>query len=360
MTAITRRRAITLATTAALPVLPATAQEHPSLLMVQWGAPWIDVTREIAGDFTKQTGDRVAYELHAGGAMAIVAKIRPSWPRTPYNLISCWDPVFAAMIESDWLEPVTVEELPVLKEIPPAFFQKNKAGQLMSIPLSTSGAFWGYREDLLKEKLTSIEQLLEPRFKGQICVPYPVNLTGLIILTLAVQRGGNERNIEPGWQFLKELAQRGQIGRVINTNSEFIDAMSSGDLSVAFFNAGAWAQVRKRYPTRILNKLADNKGFLFNEGFAIMKGDDPAKVAAAKQLAGTFATAANNTKYNMPLGEGPTNIHATPGPDIAGIFYAPDELDRYAYVADFGYMSSQVNGWARRWETEIVPLLRQG
>ncbi len=82
----------------------------------------------------------------------------------------------------------------------------------MSVPLSTSGAFWGYREDLVDKPIESVEQLLEPRFKGKLCVPYPVNLTGLLMLTLAMQRGGDERHIEPGWQFLKELATRGQIG----------------------------------------------------------------------------------------------------------------------------------------------------
>jgi putative spermidine/putrescine transport system substrate-binding protein len=234
--------------------------------------------------------------------------------------------------------------MPALADIPPAFFQRDANGRLMSVPLSTSGAFWGYREDLVDKPVTSIEQLLEPRFKGKLCVPNPVNLTGLLMLTLAVQRGGNEHNIEPGWQFLKELAERGQIGRVINTNSEFIDAMSSGDVSVAFFNIGAWTQVRKRYPTKILSRLPDNKGFLFNEGFAILKGDDPAKIAAAKQYANNFATAPVNEQYNMPLGEGPTNPKAKAGPDIADVFYK----------------SSQVDAWAKRWETEIVPILRRG
>jgi putative spermidine/putrescine transport system substrate-binding protein len=364
MAEIDRRRALILAAgatmaNAALPGGQARAESGQSLLAVQWGAPWIDVTRQITAAYTKQSGDKVAFELHAGGAMAVVAKMRPLWPRVPYNLVSGWDPTFAAMIRSDWLEPVTVEELPVLAEIPKVYFAKDAAGRLMSVPLSTSGAFWGYREDLLDNPLASVDQLLEPRFKGKICVPYPVNLSGLLMLTLAVQRGGDERNIEPGWQFLKELASRGQIGRVINTNSEFIDAMSSGDLSVAFFNIGAWTQVRKRFPTKILSRLPDNKGFLFNEGFAILKGDDPAKVAAAKRLAADFATAANNEAYNMPLGEGPTNPKAKAGPDIADVFYTPDELPKYAYFPDYAYMSSQVDGWAKRWETEIVPLLRQ-
>jgi spermidine/putrescine-binding protein len=331
------------------------AQAAEQLLVVQWGAAWIDVSRKIVETYSKDTGDKVAWELHAGGAMAIVAKIRPQWPHVGYNVISAWDPVFQAMIKEDWLEPVSLDEMPALKDIPPAFFQKDAAGRLMSVPLSTSGAFWGYREDLVDKPIESVEQLLEPRFKGKLCVPYPVNLTGLLMLTLAMQRGGDERNIEPGWKFLKELAQRGQIGRVINTNSEFIDAMSSGETSVAFFNIGAWTQVRKRFPTKILSRLADNKGFLFNEGFGIVKGD---KVAAAKRFANFFATPAINEMYNLPLGEGPTNIKAKAADDIADVFYKPDELARYAYIADFAYMASQVDGWAKRWETEIAPLLR--
>lgn len=123
----------------------------------------------------------------------------------------------------------------------------------------------GYRTDLVDEPIGSIEQLLEPRFKGKLCVPFPVNLTGLPMLTHAMQRGGDERNIEPGWAFLKELAGKGEIGRVINNNSEFINAMSSGETSVAFFNIGAWTQVRKQFPVKLMTRLKDNKGVLFNE-----------------------------------------------------------------------------------------------
>ena len=60
---------------------------------------------EIAEAYVAKTGDKIAWELHAGGAMAIVAKIKPVWPRVNYNLISGWDPVFRAMIKEDWVCP---------------------------------------------------------------------------------------------------------------------------------------------------------------------------------------------------------------------------------------------------------------
>lgn len=334
-------------------------QQGQQLLVVQWGAAWMEVSRKIVETYTAQSGDKIVWEPHAGGAMAIVAKIKPVWPRVSYNVISGWDPSFRAMIKEGWIEPVNLDEMPALKEIPSVFFQKDASGNLMTTPLSTAGAFWGYRTDLVDKPLESVDQLLEPRFKGKLCVPFPVNLTGLLMLTLAMQRGGNERNIEPGWAFLKELAQKGQIGRVINNNSEFINAMSSGETSVAFFNIGAWTQVRKQFPVKLMTRLKDNKGFLFNEGFAVIKGDDKAKVAAAKRFVNHFATAAVNEQYNWPLGSGPTNPKAKPNPDIADVFYKPDELAQFAHIADFEFMATQVDAWAKRWEQEIAPLIRK-
>src|SRR5438067_2674164 len=132
-----------------LPIEFAAAQQGEQLLVVMWGAAWIEVSRKIVDAYVAKSGDKVAWELHAGGAMAIVAKVKPAWPRVNYNLISGWDPVFRAMIKEDWVEPITLDEMPALKDIPPAFFQKNDKGQLMSVPLSTTGAFWGYRADLV-------------------------------------------------------------------------------------------------------------------------------------------------------------------------------------------------------------------
>ena len=98
---------------------------------------------------------------------------------------------------------------------------------------------------------------------------------------------------------------------------------------------------------------------MFNEGFAVIKQSDPKKVAAAKRLANHFATPEINEQYNWPLGEGPTNPKSKANPDIADVFYTPDELGQYAYIADFEYMASQVDSWAKRWEQEIAPLIRR-
>ncbi|MFC5068532.1 extracellular solute-binding protein [Flaviflagellibacter deserti] len=334
-------------------IRPAVAADR--LMVVQWGAQWIDVSKQLLTKYQQTSDTQVAWELHSGGAAAVVAKIKATWPNTQYNVLSVWDPVFRSLMAEDWLVPVDENIVTNLKTIPDQFIQKNAAGQKMTIPLSTAGAFWGYREDLLPGGFESIEDLLKPEFKGKLCVPYPINLTGLFIVSCAIQRGGDEKNAEPGWEFVKELAKAGQIGEICTSNSEYINAMATGQYSVGFWNNGGWFATAKNFPVKIMNRMPDNKGFLYNEGFCVLKG---APEKAAFEFANFFADPANNEIYNMNLGSGPTQPTAKTNPKLDGWYYAPDELGKHAYFADFAYLGKVMNEWNARWEKEIVPLVR--
>jgi len=334
-------------------VRPASAADR--LMVVQWGAPWIDVSKEIAEKYNQTHNTQIAWELHSGGSAAVVAKIKARWPNTQYNLLSVWDPVFRDMIAEDWLLPVDESIVTNLSAIPDAFIQKNAAGQSMTVPLSTAGAFWGYREDVLPDGFDSIEDLLRPEFKGQLAVPYPINLSGLFVVSCAIQRGGNEFDVEPGWEFLKELASSGSIGRICTNNSEFINAMASGQYGVGFWNNGGWFSASKNFPVTIKNRMPDNKGFLYNEGLCVLKGSPE---ETAWEFANYFADSRNNELYNMNLGSGPTHPEAKANPAIASWYYSPEELEDHAYIPDYAHLGRVKNEWNQRWEQEIVPLIR--
>ena len=359
MTVISRRRfgrgaLATAGAALATPMLVRPARAAERLLVVQWGAQWIEVSKEILEKYNETHDLEVAWELHSGGSAAVVARIKAEWPNTQRNVCSVWDPVFRDMIAEDWLEPVDESLVPNLAAIPDAFIQKNDAGQKMTVPLSTAGAFWGYREDILPEGFTSIEDFLKPEFKGQLCIPYPINLTGLFIVTCAIQRGGDEFNVEPGWEFVKELAASGAIGQICTNNSEFINAMSSGQYGVGFWNNGGWFATAANFPVKIMNRMPDNKGFLYNEGFCVLKGSP---MEAAWSFANFFAGPEMNELYNMNLGSGPTHPAAKANPKIADWYYAPDELATYAHIPDYAHLGRVKDEWNKRWETEVVPLI---
>jgi putative spermidine/putrescine transport system substrate-binding protein len=333
---------------------PALAADQ--LLVVQWGAQWIEVSKEILKEYNKSDPTRVAWELHAGGSAAVVAKVKATWPNTKYNVLSVWDPVFQDMIAEDWLEPIDESLVPNLAAIPDAFIQKNGKGQKMTVPLSTAGAFWGYREDLLPGGFESVNDLLKPEFKGKLCIPYPINLTGLFLVTCAIQQGGDEKNMEPGWDFVKKLAASGNIGQICTNNSEFINAMASGQYSVGFWNNGGWFATAKNFPVKIKNRMPDNKGFLYNEGFCVLKGS-PLK--AAFKFANHFAGPAVNEQYNMNLGSGPTHPKAKTNPKLKEWYYAtPEEIAKFGYIPDYAFLGTKKDEWNARWEKEVVPLMR--
>ena len=98
------------------------------------------------------------------------------------------------------------------------------------------------------------------------------------------------------------------------------------------------------------------KGFLYTEGWCVLRGP---RAILAKEFANFCLSADNNTEYNRIIAAGVTNRNARISPAMERYFYAPGEARNYAYFADFPYIVSQLDSWNRRFETEVVPLIRR-
>jgi putative spermidine/putrescine transport system substrate-binding protein len=336
--------------------LEAVAQAGVSLKGITWGEPYIAVTQEISKEWSAKTGNSLSWELHQGGAATVLAKISAQWPEPAVDVVAAWNPVFASMIREDWLEPIDLAKVPNLKSIPETLVMKDKQGRPMIVPISLNTAFWAYRSDIVPTPVTKLEDLLKPELRGKIAFPAPVTNTSLQIISLALERGGNEFNIDPGFEFVKELAQRGNIGRVPETEVDLINTLTTGETAVAFWGTAPWHTVAKNFEIKILNHAESPgaKGYLFVEGLAVLKGP---RADTAMDFANFFVEPANNHKYNQALGVGTTNSKAEPVEAAQRYLYSPDEISKYGYVADFGHISEALEGWTKRWEKEIAPLL---
>lgn len=338
---------------AALPWRPVRAAVP--LVGIDWGGPLIAATKEIAA------GDKnvsFTWDLHAGGAGTVLPKIKAAWPHPKYDIVAVWNPVVVTMIEEGWLEPLTFAEIPHLHDIPEQYILKNHAGAMVNVPRSLAGMFWGYRKDSAPVKVRSIAQLFDPKLKGQICWPGPSINSNLQLLSLALSGGGDEHNMEPGWQLLKKLAKSGNIGRVAHTETDFINSMSTGETSVAFWNMAPWKKVASNFPVEVLTRVPNEKGikaFLYQDSWVILSSS-PHKQAAMEFL-NFFISPANNEAFNKTLGQAPTNAKAKATGFAENIAYTPEEVSKYAYVPDFATLSKQLDASVKRFETEIVPLL---
>jgi putative spermidine/putrescine transport system substrate-binding protein len=66
----------------------------------------------------------------------------------------------------------------------------------------------------------------------------------------------------------------------------------------------------------------------------------------------------NNAAYNKEIGTLPSNTLAAIPEKLGFLRFTEEEDKQFVYHADWNYVSGQVNGWMKRWESEIVPLLR--
>lgn len=327
----------------------------PELTIVEWGGPTIKATKEIAKKWGKAGIDWV---LYTGGSASILPKIKSQWPNPQYNILDSWDPVFNTMIHENWLETLTLDDVPNLKHVPEDLITKDASGNWKTVPTRISGGFFGYRKDICPIKIRTIDDLLDPKLKGQLCWPAPIENENLQVVALALHGGGSEYDMEPGWDFLKKLAKSGNIGLVAHTEQEFINAMTTGQVSAAFWNAGPWGTVARRFPCELLTKVPDQAGmktFIWTEGWCVLRGTKHRKTAMDFMNFGISASMDQLMCQIVALA--PSNKEAKAPSGLGYMVFGENGLKEYTYRPDYNYISKHIDGWQKRFETEIEPLL---
>lgn len=329
-----------------------------TLVGVQWGGPWIEGSKAIVA---KQDKFNIKWELHTGGSAAIIPKIKAAWPTPLYDFVVQFTPLYYIWRSEGWPEPISYDEMPNLRDIPEDVVMKNDKGEIINIPISHSAVFFGYRKDIVPFEIKTMEDLLDPRLKGQIIVRDATQGMNNNTVMYALAFGGNEQNMEPGWDFLKKLAKSGNIARIGKTEVDFINSMTSGETSVGFWNLGGWGKVSENFPCEFLIRdKAEAPGFqagLFNEGFMIPK-NSPRK-QEAKEFLNFFISPENNGLYNTYVNAAPTNVKAE-ATGLAKIvaFKTAEERQKFSHAFDYEYLAPKKNAMIKRFEQEIVPLLR--
>ena len=323
------------------------------LTVVEWGPPWIDGSKKVLGD---QNMWDITWELHQGGAAAILPKIKSSWPNTLYDVVDCWTSVFLAMVKEGWAETVTVADVPHLADVPESLITKDDEGNFKNIPRSVNGIFFAYRPDICPIEINTIEDLLDPRLKGQILWPSPIMNTSLQVVALSLARGGDEYNMEPGWEFLQELAKSGNIGRVYITTTDTINSLTTGETSVTFTDQGTISAAAQHVPLKYLTKHHESmKSFLAVEGWVVLKSSKQKQ--AAFDFCNFMCSPEASTLFNGEIKVPPASLKATPTDGVDHLVFTDEELKKYAYIVDYPYVSSMIDPWVKRWEAEIEPYL---
>lgn len=357
MNTIDRRRFLGLSLTGAAAVLTGTGWTRDALAAtriaaVEWGGDVVKAMRAIAD---KQSAEQVDWTLLQGGASSILPRIKAAWPKPEFDYVAGWEGSFQTMIAEDWLETVSPQQIPNLANIPEKLVLKNAKGEWKAVPRAVGGIYFGYVRDASPVPIKSLDDLFDPKLKGQLCWPGPTQCMMLQIVALSLHAGGSERNMEPGWKLMKKLAQSGNIGRVATTDAEFTNSLSSGETSAGCFAEPAWASVAKNRELVRLTKQSGVPAFLYQSGFGILKNRPNAQ--ATRNFVNFAISPEMNTLYATIAGEAPLNAKAKTPDNLRHLTFTAQQMDRYVYVPDFSVVLAQQDAWTKRWESEIAPLL---
>jgi putative spermidine/putrescine transport system substrate-binding protein len=149
----------------------------------------------------------------------------------------------------------------------------------------------------------------------------------------------------------------GNVGRVATTEVDFANSLNSGETALTFWNPVLWTAVKKNWECAILSKAHSKtlKSYFYQEGFVIYKGP---RAKEAMSLVNFLLTPEANNAYNAALGQVPVIANGKVTPAAADINFTQSDYQNYAYFCDYAVMSREHDGWVKRWEMEIQPLLR--
>lgn len=335
------------------------AQAKKSLNVITWGGSYLEGFKRAGDLFEDKYGISINFVTHSGGSYGSLSKIAAKWPNSPYDVFAGWEPTWRKIAKEGWYVPLTEKDVPNLKE--------QKAGGIIEDPetelniaasIDSTTVEWAFMTDQIDQlnPLLDLEQLImEDRFKNNVLLSSVTEGLGLQLVSFAKQRGGDEHNIDPGFEFAKELAKAGSIGGVYDSETQFSSPMFRGEYAVSFGYSNHWNRISRNRNVSPLKYLGDDMVYFFHDGVAVIDTD---MKKWSKKFVNLLISEEANEYYAKKTGNAPMNKNAEKAKGIERFQLTREKaVDKFGYAAQYRDIFQVQDKWNQRWQEEIVPFL---
>ena len=324
---------------------PSGAQQ--SITVMTWGGNYLEASKTIGAEFTKETGAGVNYILHAGGSFTALAKFGAEKPDYEADVYMAGEvPETQAML-AGYTIPIT--DLPSMSDIPDSL-KIIQNGQVYGVAMYTTSTSWAYRTDLVTKPIDSWQSVLDPSFKGKLGIP-TASFSARFLIGLALWKGGSEYNIDPGFQAAIDLAKGGYIGGLFSSDADNIRLLTTGQTPLVWSDSqNVYAAGQNATPVSFARSLSDGKVLVSGDFVGVL---DTPKKDLAKKYVDLVISAQWNGMFSSTVGGPPSNLKATVEPKWAAYTIDPSA----AYHVNATYVATVQGSWNQRWETEVQPLI---
>jgi len=340
-------------------ILISPAAQAESIVFTCWGGDFGDLTNNIAENFTRDYGNSVLLEYHAGASSTVISKIEATWPEVKIDLTSVAPSVAYQLAEAGYLAELTKEECPVLDQIPDNLLIKYD-GKIYGVGIYVIPVIsCAWRSDLISEPIANWTDLFKEGYSGKIATSYLPLGTGDSLMMSSYWFNGSEYDVEPGWEHLTELAPH--IGGIWTTESECINFMASGERPICLC-----VTADKLYQWYTQGVQVDWIPY-FNDtekAFAVAVDCVVALDGPRQQIAKHFINYYFSPKHNEYLtgniGLLPSNKYAQINLDIAPFSPTSEQIEKYGKMFDIPWKAAHIDEWVTKWDEDIAPLIGTG
>jgi putative spermidine/putrescine transport system substrate-binding protein len=323
------------------------SQTGKTLVLAAYGGSYEKKMKEtLIPKFEKEYGVKVTYIT--GSSVDTLSKLQAQKDKPQIDAVFLDDGPQAQAKSFGLLAPLDEKVVTNLKNVYDIAKDKDNIGVGFGI-ISTGLA---YNKDIFKQKgweaLKSWNDLADPKFKGKLVLPSISNTYGVHLLLMeAFANGGSEKNIEPGFKKLKEIAQNAvTFDKTADVSNYFLQGQTV---------ASAWGSSR-------VYTLQDT-GFPIE--YVIPKEGAPALMATvsvvknapnadiAQKFVNFILSEKTQVVFANSLFDGPVNKNVKLDGDITKkITYGEDQITKLVKV-NWEYVNGKRAEWTERANKEI-------
>ena len=240
-----------------------------TLTVGTYGGSWKDRICEYICPKIEAEGGKV--EFVTGNPRNLLSKLVAArgQDEPPMDVVEITDATWPVVLAADFVEKMDPANVPNVVDLDPNMYDEYKAANWL-----TQEGFvvnLAKLEELGIERPTSFMDLFNPGLQGKITIPdISVNTVLTSIAGFAAEKGGDEHNIDPGLELIKEL----DVFAYWTSGTQITQMMKSEDVYVAIAHAGWGVRLHDAgVPVGMVHpKVKDNVG-LASRGYAgLVKG----------------------------------------------------------------------------------------
>lgn len=197
--------------------------QEKKITVMMWGTTWQSVFNDLSEGFTKETGIKVDVETQTSSGEGLV-KLQAMRQKPTIDVwFTTMSVASRAANDKELFSELPLDKMSNVSKAIPGSVNKNWAS-ITAFPIVLL-----YRPDLIGEVPTSWDDLWKPAYRNKLAVPNMSMYSARMLLLSATLAGGNEHNIEPGFEKLKAL--RPNVAMFYASDAQARQALAQGEVA---------------------------------------------------------------------------------------------------------------------------------